>query len=502
MKFVFTILLCLIFSFISYCQSDNLIILKAQWVDFNEEGDVNFRVYFDFYKDSIIKNIKLDDNDTVLYRSKESGNYDFSLIENRFKDSIADYYFYHQELRNNNDYNGVLNFFSANMDLPFATYKFKYGEDSISKIFYPSNKKPIKGFNTKGVVNKQEFKKYDYLIGTFWSCSSEDQCIEIKSNKIIVEHSLSDLEKRESQYKIENDSIKILDEDLNIQKTLNIQKLKNGITVLKTEGYRFYDGCSYEKVKSLSVAKINFNNYINKRKLEEKNYFTNLSNVLNRANYKYFTIGNYQIKYSKDVKLDWSNALTLGINFDQKIIQNWRLPSIEELKEIYNSKKILGINNGEFWSSTSFSTAGFIEYLDFSNGNINSESAGSRFFMLISNNNNKESIPQCPPSDMRILDKQIQGTARKYQAKDGHYYYQVILWVNLTQLQKKYYKTLKYSASGARSLGEVKKSIGEKMIINGVIENTKFSVMPELKCIVNNQFVFGTIYFRDLKMIN
>ena len=112
MKFLFNLIIILFISLTSYCQSDNLIILKAQWVDFNEEGDVNFRVYFDFYKDSIIKNIKLDDNDTVLYRSKESGNYDFSLIENRFKDSIADYYFYHKELINNNDYNGVLNFFS------------------------------------------------------------------------------------------------------------------------------------------------------------------------------------------------------------------------------------------------------------------------------------------------------------------------------------------------------------------------------------------------------
>lgn len=338
------------------------------------------------------------------------------------------------------------------------------------------------------------------LIGSFWSDSDAAICIEINSDSILFFYHLDDNSVYKMNYKIQGDQILFNDEDQYDKGILTFKKLKSGLSILEGDDYRGFVP-TYKKVTNYAVAKINFNNYINKRKLEEKNYFTNLSNVLNRANYKYFTIGNYQIKYSKDVKLDWNNALTLGINFDQKIIQNWRLPSIEELKEIYNSKKILGINNGEFWSSTSFSTAGFIEYLDFSNGNINSESAGSRFFMLISNNNNKESTPQCPPGDMRILDKQIQGTARKYQANDGHYYYQVILWVRLSELQKKYYSYLKYSAYGATSMDEVNKSIGEKMVINKVLENTKFSVMPELKCVVN-QFVFGTIYFRDLKQIN
>jgi hypothetical protein len=112
-----------------------------------------------------------------------------------------------------------------------------------------------------------------------------------------------------------------------------------------------------------------------------------------------------------------------------------------------------------------------------------------------------QSSSPCPPGDMRILDKQIQGTARKYQASDGHYYYQVVLWVNLSQLQMKYYSYLEYSAYGASNMDDVKKSIGEKMVINKVLENTRFSVMPKLKCVVQ-QFVFGNIYFRDLKQIN
>ena len=490
MKFIFTILLCFIFSFISYGQFNSNKIFKAVWVDFTKDGDVNFKVNFELDIDTI--NIsKFDYNDSILYNLKEQINIDYDLLEKKIRDSISNIYFVQKELQNKNEYNGVLKFFATNNDMPYAIYKLKYGQENFIKEYFPDN----------NFENTQRAEKFKSIIGTFWSCFEEGVCLEIKSDKILIEYSYYSPEKSEFEYEIVNDSIKIFrDKITNNQEILNIQKLKNGILVLKSQGYKSYDGALYEKVKNFSVAQINFNDYLNKRKNKESDEIIKLSKIVNKPNFKIYNVGKYQIRYSKEAKLNWENALKLSYDFEQ-ITKDWRLPTIEELKEIYTLKKSLGIDDGEFWSSSSWGSLGMLDYLDFSNGKNTAATVGNRFFILISKNNVKNSVSKCPPGDMRILDKQIQGTARKYQANDGHYYYQVILWVRLSELQKKYYSYLKYSAYGATSMDEVNKSIGEKMVINKVLENTKFSVMPELKCVVN-QFVFGTIYFRDLKQIN
>jgi hypothetical protein len=111
-----------------------------------------------------------------------------------------------------------------------------------------------------------------------------------------------------------------------------------------------------------------------------------------------------------------------------------------------------------------------------------------------------ENYERCP-DNINIIDNQFHGTARKYKAKDSHYYYEVILWVNLTSIQKKYITSLKYSADVVSKLDQVRKPIAEKMIIKGVLEGTRFVVYPEYKCRLNNLKTSAVIYFRDLKQI-
>jgi len=113
-------------------------------------------------------------------------------------------------------------------------------------------------------------------------------------------------------------------------------------------------------------------------------------NISNKSSvFKSYTIGSYQINYAKGAKLSWEKAFDLADKFAEDDNINWRLPSIDELKEIYNYKKILGITSGEFWSSTiQNQRVGLIHYIDFSNGRENGENGGNRFYFLIKHKSN------------------------------------------------------------------------------------------------------------------
>lgn len=103
-------------------------------------------------------------------------------------------------------------------------------------------------------------------------------------------------------------------------------------------------------------------------------------------NFKIYTISNYQIKYKKGTKLDWGKVYDIAFKSEENNINSWRLPTIEELKEIYQFRYSLGITSGEFWSSTRQppDRMGLFSCIDFSNGDDSiMYNEGQHYYLLI-----------------------------------------------------------------------------------------------------------------------
>lgn len=103
-------------------------------------------------------------------------------------------------------------------------------------------------------------------------------------------------------------------------------------------------------------------------------------------NFKTYTISKYQIKHKKGAKLDWGKVFNIATNLEENNFNSWRLPTIEELKEIYPFRYSLGITNGEFWSSTLHPPhrMGLISCIDFSNGDASIlYNEGQHYYLLI-----------------------------------------------------------------------------------------------------------------------
>ncbi len=102
-------------------------------------------------------------------------------------------------------------------------------------------------------------------------------------------------------------------------------------------------------------------------------------------NFKIYNIGNYQIKYAKGAKLDWGQITDLDFKEGESNLNEWRLPSLEELKEIYSYKQTIGITSGEFWSTTLCPP--FRMYfnctIDFAKGEERKRSEGKCFYLLV-----------------------------------------------------------------------------------------------------------------------
>ena len=103
-------------------------------------------------------------------------------------------------------------------------------------------------------------------------------------------------------------------------------------------------------------------------------------------NFKIYTISKYQIKHKKGAKLDWGKVFNIATNLEENNFNSWRLPTIEELKEIYPFRYSLGITNGEFWSSTLHPPhrMGLLSCIDFSNGDASIlYNEGQHYYLLI-----------------------------------------------------------------------------------------------------------------------
>jgi len=99
-----------------------------------------------------------------------------------------------------------------------------------------------------------------------------------------------------------------------------------------------------------------------------------------------FTISKYQIKYKKGAKLDWGKVFDIAIKSEENNFNSWRLPTIEELKEIYPFRNSFGITNGVFWSYTLHppDRMGLISCMDFSNGDDSIlYNEGKHYYLLI-----------------------------------------------------------------------------------------------------------------------
>ena len=103
------------------------------------------------------------------------------------------------------------------------------------------------------------------------------------------------------------------------------------------------------------------------------------------SNFKIYNIGNYQIKYAKGAKLDWEQAYDLIEKSEESNVNDWRLPTVEELREIYFFRESIGIKGGTFWSSSLKSPLrmGLIYCIDFSYGAEYIDNKGKCFYLLV-----------------------------------------------------------------------------------------------------------------------
>ena len=103
------------------------------------------------------------------------------------------------------------------------------------------------------------------------------------------------------------------------------------------------------------------------------------------SNFKTYNIGNYQIKYAKGAKLDWGQAYDLVEKAEKSNINDWRLPTLKELKEIYFDRQSIGISSGTFWSATLSGPLrmGFINCIDFAKGEEFILNEGKCFYLLV-----------------------------------------------------------------------------------------------------------------------
>ena len=103
------------------------------------------------------------------------------------------------------------------------------------------------------------------------------------------------------------------------------------------------------------------------------------------SNFKIYNIGNYQIKYAKGAKLDWGQAYDLIEKSEKSNVNDWRLPTVEELKEIYFDRQSIGISSGTFWSATLSGPLrmGFINCIDFAKGEEFILNEGKCFYLLV-----------------------------------------------------------------------------------------------------------------------
>jgi hypothetical protein len=119
--------------------------------------------------------------------------------------------------------------------------------------------------------------------------------------------------------------------------------------------------------------------------IESKSFAQSKPN--NIQNNKYYTILNYEIKYSKGNKIDWGGAYDLANKSIVNNTEEWRLPTIEELREIYFYRKSFGADEGIFWSSTiGFPLRmGLIYCIDFKKGDESLYNGGKHDFLLLRN---------------------------------------------------------------------------------------------------------------------
>ena len=137
---------------------------------------------------------------------------------------------------------------------------------------------------------------------------------------------------------------------------------------------------------------INSLKYETKQKeLDFKNTANNLLSDLDvQNNFETWSISKYQIKYKKGTKLDWGEVYDIANKSKGNVFNVWRLPSIEELKEIYPFRHSLGITSGIFWSSTIHppDRMGFFSCIEFSNGDdgiLSNE--GQLYYLLVKTSN-------------------------------------------------------------------------------------------------------------------
>ena len=110
----------------------------------------------------------------------------------------------------------------------------------------------------------------------------------------------------------------------------------------------------------------------------------NNSNI-NNTHFKIYNIGNYKIKYAVGAKLDWGEVFDLAKKSEKTKTDEWRLPTIEELREIYFFRQNLVETKGIFWSSTiGFPLRmGLISCIDFTKGEEFLINEGKNYYILI-----------------------------------------------------------------------------------------------------------------------
>jgi hypothetical protein len=409
---------------------------SAEWVDFNDEGDVAFRVLYEYFNDSIsVKKIIGEDQtgfSTIRYEVLNYYKYSEFL-----KDSLLNIY----ELRSKNikpkEYDGMITFYTQDNESPTKRFYFKNGFNTFQEEYFKnlifeklisidtftflnsikknvpiSNndmfpiigilKVPYNGVKRtrngnaeiyNGYVNFDDNKKFNYK--SFYRIPGTYEIESSQGEGLFLNGYISTLDYNTFIIKI---PVYTLQKNISGEIEINYNRLDNklGIIILNTgiqlEYSGVIEGVNLSKILSLIrkyFPEINFEILKRNEKIKYLQYFKEKQKIeFNKSVIgKYIKAGRLDIaQYDFPELMNFQDAK----NISNQIGDDWRLPTIGDFRYIdslvNNNKDLYNIYN---LKNTNYLTSSYQRYFHSSSGWLEDPSK-----VLVYNFNRKDGLKE------------------------------------------------------------------------------------------------------------
>lgn len=377
---------------------------RAEWIDFKEDGEVAFKISYEFNNDSIrVKKTNNEDKIEFLKSRREILNY-FKYSE-FLKDSIWNLYNSKSQNIKPKEYDGLITFYYQNNEAASKRYYFKNGSKIIKEEYFKNliyekiisidtfaflnNKKsisldnidmfslisvlkvPYEGFKRtrngnaeiyNGYVNFGDKKNFDYksfyrIPGTYEIESSQGSGLFINGNMLTLDYNTFNIKiPVYDLQKYKTGEIDIIFNRLDNQLSINISN--TGIKLFHTGKI---EGANLSKILFFIgkyFPEINFEILRRNEKIKYLQYFKEEQ----RLNFIQSIIGKYINAGRLDVaQNDYPELLNFqdAKNISEILGDGWRLPTIGDLKYIdniitndKNKFNLYNFRNTNYWSSS------------------------------------------------------------------------------------------------------------------------------------------------------